>query len=102
MIKAWLLKLLGFGKTLIAFLLPIVARHTASLLDAALPVALEIVQTFEATPADGAAKRDLAVNRLRDALVREGHAAASDLSESTLNWLVETALQKLRSTAPTP
>lgn len=95
--KNLLLKMLGFGKTLIAFLIPIVAKHTASLIDAALPIASEIVASFEVSNAAGSAKRDLAVTRLRAALVTEGHATATDLSASTLNWLVETALQKLRA-----
>jgi hypothetical protein len=85
-----------------AFIRPILAAHGASLTAAALPIALEIVRSFEDDPADGVAKRDLAAARLRDTLVREGLATYDDLSASLLNWFVETALRRLKTEPSEP
>lgn len=99
--KQLLLKLAGFGKALIGFLLPIIAKHGEQLLTAALPIALQIVASFDGSPGDGDAKRQLAVARLKNTLIAQGVATEQELGESTLNWIVETALQHLRATQPT-
>jgi hypothetical protein len=88
---------LGLGKNLVAFLLPIVTRHGAALVEAGLPIALQIVTSLENSAASGTQKRAQAVAALREALLREGRATASELSAATLNWIVETALQKARA-----
>ena len=93
--------LAGVGKNIAAFLLPIVQKHGAELLDQALPIALEIMQSYEANDAvDSSVKRQLAVQRLRDVLFKQGLATRQEIATSTLNWIVETALQKLRATQP--
>jgi hypothetical protein len=90
-------RIIGFGKNLLAFIVPIVARHGAQLLEEALPIALAIVESYEARPTDGEMKREMAVAELKRALVAQGRATATELSTSLLNWIIETALQRLRA-----
>jgi hypothetical protein len=97
MFKKFLASIVGFGKQLIAFILPIVETNGAQLIETALPLALTVVQSVESSSADSTAKRDAAVAQLKTALISSGAATESALTTSTLNWLVETAVQKLQA-----
>jgi len=90
-------KIAGFGKNLVAFLAPIVMAHGVKLLEEGLPIALEIVTTLQRSGHDNELKREIAVKNLKETLVQRGIAASSDLATSTLNWLVETAVLKLKA-----
>ena len=85
---AWLT---GASKTLISFLLPILASGTASLLTALLPIALEVVAGLADSGKTGAEKRAKAVDEIKAAALQAG----IDASARAVNLAIELALQKL-------
>ena len=85
---AWLT---GASKTVIAFLLPILATGTAQLLTALLPIALEVVAGLADSDKTGAEKRAKAADEIKAAAIQAGIAA----STRAVNLAIELALQKL-------
>ncbi len=88
---AWLT---GASKTLIAFLLPILATGTAELLAALLPIAMDVVSSLADSPKTGAQKRAAAV----DAIKAEAIHAGINATASAVNLAVELAVQKMGAT----
>jgi hypothetical protein len=85
---AWLT---GASKTLIAFLLPILATGTAELLAALLPIALDVVTSLADSPKTGAEKRAAAVDEIKAQALQAGIKATA----SAVNLAVELAVAKL-------
>ena len=85
---AWLT---GASKTLISFLLPILATGTAELLAALLPIALDVVTSLADSGKTGAEKRAAAV----DAIMAQALQAGIKATASAVNIAVELAVQKL-------
>ena len=86
---AWLT---GASRTLIAFLLPILADSTARLLTALLPIALDVVSSLADSARTGAEKRERAADQIKAACVAAGIQATSQ----TVNLSIELALAKLQ------
>lgn len=87
---AWLT---GASRTLIGFLLPILADSTARLLTALLPIALEAVSGLaDCTSRTGAEKRAHAADQIKAACVAAGIQATSQ----AVNLSIELALAKLQ------
>lgn len=88
---------LGVSRTVLTFLLPILAGSLATALEQLLPVALSIVSDLS-TRGDlsGLEKQELAVARLRDAAVQTGISVGA----SALNLAVEMAVTKLKASEP--
>ena len=84
----------GASKTLIAFLLPILATGTAELLAALLPIAMDVVSSLADSPKTGAEKRAAAV----DAIKAEAIHAGINATASAVNLAVELAVQKMGAT----
>jgi hypothetical protein len=91
---AWA-KALGVSKTLLGFLLPLLASGTAQVLESLLPVALGIVTELATSDRPGDEKQAIAVSRLRNAAINAGITAGA----STLNLAVEMAVAKLKEGA---
>jgi len=85
---AWLT---GASKTLISFLLPILATGTAELLAALLPIALDVVTSLADSGKTGAEKRAAAVDAIKAQALQAGIKATA----SAVNIAVELAVQKL-------
>jgi hypothetical protein len=85
---AWLT---GASKTLLAFLLPILADGTSQLLTALLPIALEVVSGLADTDKTGSEKRAHAADEIKAAAISAGLNA----STRAVNLAIELALQKL-------
>lgn len=90
-----LAKLLGLTQSVLAFYLPILKTVIASGMAALLPVALDIVRSLADAKISNEEKCDLAVNRLREAAMRQGIEAG----ESIIRYTVESAVQKLKEAA---
>lgn len=90
----------GFGKQLAAFLIPVVKSEAAHVIEVGLPIALKIVESYEYSGTDGTIKRDAAVAELRSALRKELGAAAVNVPTQLLVWITETALLRLRTKDP--
>jgi hypothetical protein len=88
---AWLT---GASKTLISFLLPILASGTSQLLTALLPIALDVVAGLADSDKTGAKKRAKAADEIKAAAIQAGIAA----STKAVNLAIELALQKLEET----
>ena len=88
-----LAKLLGLTNAVLAFYLPVLKAIAASGMAALLPVALDIVRSLASADITSGEKRDLALNRLREAAINQGIEA----SESLLRYTVESAVQKLKA-----
>ena len=86
---AWLT---GASKTLISFLLPILATGTGQLLTAILPVAEEVVLGLVDSGKSGDAKRSAAVDQIKVIAISQGIAT----SASVINMAVELAVAKLQ------
>ena len=91
--KTLLAKLLGLTQAVLAFYLPVLKAIVASGMAALLPVALDIVRSLASADITSGEKRDLALNRLREAAINQGIEA----SESLLRYTVESAVQKLKA-----
>lgn len=89
---AWLT---GASRTLLAFLLPILADSTARLLTSLLPIALEVVASLADTDKTGEEKRRLAADEIKAAAISAGIQA----SGRVVNLAIELALQKLEGSA---
>ncbi len=85
---AWLT---GASKTLISFLLPILADSLSGLLTALLPIALDVVTGLADSPKSGAEKRAAATDAIKAAALQAGINA----SARAVNLAIELALQKL-------
>ena len=91
--KTLLANLLGLTNAVLAFYLPVLKAIVASGMAALLPVALDIVRSLASADITSGEKRDLALNRLREAAINQGIEA----SESLLRYTVESAVQKLKA-----
>jgi len=89
---AWLT---GASRTVLAFILPILADSTARLLTALLPIALEVVASLADSDKSGEEKRAEAVDRIRAAAISAGIQA----SASAVNLALELAVAKLKESA---
>jgi len=85
---AWLT---GASKTLISFLLPILASGTAELLTALLPIAMDVVSGLADSSKTGAEKRAAAVDEIKAAALQAGIKATA----SAVNLAVELAVAKM-------
>lgn len=85
------------ARTIISVMLPVFTSDAGKIIAAALPYALMIVKSLMAGNASGASKRDVAVAQLKNVLISNGEAAASEIATSTLNLVVEMALAKLKT-----
>lgn len=85
-------------RSFISFIIPIAESDAGKIISAALPLALSIVQQIATQGLTGTAARDAAVAALKTQIVQQGLAAGQDLATSTLNFIVETALQHLKAT----
>jgi hypothetical protein len=107
MFKSFLSRLGAFFKgqftNLFNVLVPIVKGHAGQLIDQLLPIALGIVTQMAAdNTMPSAQKRDAAAAAIKAAAISQGYATASDLATSTVNFLVELAVQHLNATSPSP
>ncbi len=82
----------GASKQLLAFILPILAASTATVLEQLLPQALQIVASLATSDGTGEEKRKAAAAQLQTAAINAGVAA----SASVINLAVEMAVQKLK------
>lgn len=90
--KALWLRLLGIGKSLWEFLLPIIASATSSYLEQMLPVAATIVGNLATSALSGEDKRKEAFSQLQAEAISRG----INVSVSTLNLAIEMAVAKLK------
>lgn len=90
--KNLLAKLLGLTSSVLAFYLPVLKAILASGMAALLPIALDIVRQLATAQITSGEKRDLAINRLKEAALKQGIEA----SESLIRYTVESAVQKLK------
>lgn len=82
-------------------IMPIVQSRAGKLIDEALPIAIGIVTDMAKNQSlPSADKRNAAVSQLQTALVDQGVAAASDISASVLNLVLELAVSHLKATSP--
>lgn len=86
-------RILGVGKVIWEFLVPIIKTSLASTLTALLPIALEVVASLATSGKNGTEKRETAVKQLQQIAVAEGIHAA----ESAVRLAVEMAYTKLKS-----
>ena len=86
---AWLT---GASRTLIGFLIPILADSTARLLEGLLPIALEVVRSLAETPKSGEEKKREAVRQIQVLALNEGIRAGT----RAVNLSIELALAKLK------
>lgn len=93
MMKNMLAKMLGVTSSVLAFYLPVLKAILASGMAALLPLALDIVRQLAAAQISSGEKRDLAINRLKEAALNQGVEA----SESLLRYTIESAVQKLKA-----
>ena len=91
LVTAWA-KISGISKTILSFLLPLLATATATALEQLLPLALDAVASYAASDLAGEEKRKRATDQLRAAALQAGVAA----SASVINLAVEMAVQKLK------
>lgn len=92
--KTILAKLLGISTALLNFFLPIFKAAIAGSLERLLPIALEIVTELATGSLPSSDKKFVAVERLKQAAIREGITA----SASILNLAVEAAVSNLKAT----
>lgn len=83
----------GLSKDVWEFLEPILKDEAGKIFKAALPIALEIVKALMSKDMDKNAKKDLAVKELKEALIKEGIEAGTNI----LNIAVETAVAKVKA-----
>lgn len=81
----------GASKSVIEFIIPILRESASSLLKEILPIALEVVSSLLSSDKSGDEKRKIAVEKIKDAAVKEGINA----SNRTINLAIELALSKL-------
>jgi hypothetical protein len=86
---AWLT---GASRTLIGFLIPILADSTTRLLEGLLPIALEVVRSLAETPKSGEEKKREAVRQIQVLALNEGIRAET----RAVNLSIELALAKLK------
>jgi len=91
--QALLLSILGIGKVLWAFIIPLLAGHTAAILSGLLPIAIETVRDLNSSSVTSVEKRAAAAAKVKAIAEAEGIKAF----ESLINLSVELALQKLRA-----
>ena len=91
--KSLLAKLLGITTALLNFYLPDFKELLASGVSALLPVALDIVRSLASADVTSTEKRNMAINRLKEAAVQKGIEA----SESLIRYTVESAVSKLKA-----
>lgn len=84
-------------RAIVGFILPIAESHAGQLISQLLPVAQSIVSDLANQQLPSAQKRDTAVSQLRDEAVKQGWATASDIASSTLNLVVEMAVNHLNA-----
>jgi len=85
---AWLT---GASKTVLSFILPILADSTARLLANLLPIALDVVASLAESNKSGSEKRAIAVDQIRTLAISEGIAVTA----RAVNLSIELALAKL-------
>lgn len=88
-----LARMLGIGKTLWEFFLPILRTSLESTLSALLPIALDVVSSLASSGRSGAEKREAAVRQIQQIAVAQGLVAA----ESAVRLALELAVTKLKS-----
>lgn len=92
-IKAFGAKLLGIGKNLLSFILPILASGVSSYLEQILPIALKIVTELATEGGlSSEQKRKVALGRLG----AEAGALGINVGASTLNLALELAVAKFK------
>lgn len=89
-VKAWLLRFLG---KLGEFLRALFTRGVAEELNAILPIALEAVETMQATNLSGEEKRARAVRIVKSKIAD----AQWQVAASVINLAIELAVQKLKA-----
>ena len=77
--------------SVIEFIIPILRESATSLLKELLPIAMEVVSSLLTSDKSGDEKRKIAVDKIKDAAVKEGINA----SNRTVNLAIELALAKL-------
>jgi hypothetical protein len=87
-------------RAIVGFILPIAESNAGQLISNLLPIAQSIVADLANQQIPSAQKRDAAVSQLQDAAVKAGWSTASDIASSTLNLVVEMAVNHLNATAP--
>ena len=90
---AWLT---GASKTVLSFLLPILATGTASLLTNLLPIAIDVVRGLADSSKSGSEKRAAAFADIK----AEAVAAGITASASAINLAIELAVAKLNDESP--
>lgn len=88
-------RLLGIGKVIWEFFLPILRTSLQSTLTALLPIALDVVKSMASSGKNGTEKREAAVRQLQTIAVAEGINAA----ESAVRLAIELAVTKMKSEA---
>jgi hypothetical protein len=95
--KALLIKAIstitGASKSVIEFIIPILRDSASSLLKELLPIALEVVSSLLTSNKSGSEKREIAIEKIKAAALREGINA----SNRTVNLAIELALSKLKA-----
>ena len=95
--KALLALLIGAGRAIVTFLVPVLKSALADSLATLLPLALEIVRDLALDRSlTNAQKREVAVQRLRNEAIVAGVSAA----ESLLRSAVELAVLNLKAKEP--
>lgn len=91
----------GSFRNIFNVIVPIVQSRAGKLIDEALPIAVGIVRDMAKDQAlPSASKRAAATSQLQTALVDQGVAAASDITSSVLNLVLELAVSHLKATSP--
>jgi len=85
-------------RTILGFVLPIAESDAGKIIADALPLATQIVTAVATQGLKGTTARDAAVEQLKTQITNQGLADVSSIAGSTLNFIIETAVNHLNST----